>query len=65
MPFTVIWTEIEIITLSEVRERQIPYDFIYMRNLKYGKMNLFAKQKKTHRHRKQTYSNQTGKGVGG
>ena len=27
-------------------------------------MNLFAKQKQTHRHRKQTYGYQKGKGVG-
>ena len=36
-----------------------------MWNLKYSKMNVFAKQKETHRHRKQTYDNQRGKGVGG
>ena len=35
------------------RERQIPYDIIYMWNLKYDTMNLFAKQKQTHRHSKQ------------
>ena len=29
------WMDIEIITLSEVRERQIPYDITYMWNLKY------------------------------
>ena len=28
-------------------------------------MNLFMKQKQTHRHRKQTYGYQRGKGVGG
>ena len=32
------------------RERQIAYDITYMWNLKYDKMNLFMKQKKTHRH---------------
>ena len=35
------------------RERQESYDIIYMWNLKYDKMNLFTKQKQTHRHRKQ------------
>ena len=29
------WMDIEIVTLSEVRERQIPYDITYMCNLKY------------------------------
>ena len=44
------------------RERQIPYDITYMWNLKYD-TNELMKQKQTHRHRKQTYSYQKGKGV--
>ena len=39
MPFAATWMGLEIIILSEVksdRERQIPYDIIYMWNLKYG-----------------------------
>ena len=36
-----------------VRERQIPYDFTHMWNLK-NKMNEQTKQKQTHRHREQT-----------
>ena len=38
MPFAATWMRPESITLSEVkseRERQIPYDIIYMGNLKY------------------------------
>ena len=36
MPFLATWMEIEILTLSEVRKRKIPYDITYMWNLKYG-----------------------------
>ena len=44
------------------RERQISYDISYVWNLKklMIQMNLFTKQ--THRHRKQTYGYQRGKG---
>ena len=38
MPFAAMGINLEIIILSEVkseRERQIPYDITYMRNLKY------------------------------
>ena len=42
------------------RERQI-YDIPHMWNLKYD-TNELTKQKQTHRHRKQTYSYQRGKG---
>ena len=46
------------------RERQIPYYITYMWNLKYDTNDLFTKQKQTHKHRKQTYGYQRGKGVG-
>ena len=39
MPFAATQMDLEIITPSEVksqRERQIPYDIIYMQNLKYN-----------------------------
>ena len=39
MPFAATWMDLEIIILSEVkseRERQIPYDVTYMRNLRYN-----------------------------
>ena len=43
------------------RERQI-YDTTSMWDLKMIQMNLFTKQKQTHRHGKQTYGYQRGKG---
>ena len=48
------------------RQRQI-YEIAYRWNLKRKKkiqMNLFTKQKKTHRHRKQTHGYQRVKGIG-
>ena len=49
------WVDREDITLSEIdRERQIMYDITYMRNLKiYNKGTYIAKEKLTHRYRKQ------------
>ena len=52
MPFSGTWVELEIIILSEIRKRQILYDITYMWKLKYDKINLFMKQKQTHRYRK-------------
>ena len=43
------------------RERQILYDITYMQNLKYDRNE---KQKQIHRHRKQIYGYQRGKGLG-
>ena len=54
----------EIIILSAVSQRQISYDITYMWNIKNVQMNLFTKQKQTHRVRKQTYGYQRQK-VGG
>ena len=34
MPFTVTWTDLEMIILSEVRARAILYDILCMQNLK-------------------------------
>ena len=43
MPFAATWVDQKIIILSEVRQRKtIPYDVIYMWNLKYD-----TKQKQT------------------
>ena len=60
--------DLEIIVLSEVksdRERQISYDTTYMWNLKKMiQMNLFTKQKQTHRLREPIYGYQ-GARVGG
>ena len=59
---------LEMIILSEVRQRQISY-VDYMWNLKKKKKkiqtNLLTKQKRTHRHRKQTYVYQSRREVGG
>ena len=35
MPFAVTWMDLEILILSEVRQRQILYDITYMWNLKH------------------------------
>ena len=62
MPFAATGMHLKIIIPSEVksdRARQILYDITYMWNLKkIVQMNLFTKQKQTHRHRKQTYGYQ-------
>ena len=59
------WMDLETTILSEVksdRERQISDDITYTRNLKTMiRMNLFTKQKQTHRLGKQTYGHQRGK----
>ena len=39
MPFAATWMDIEIVILSEVREREISYDNPYMRNLKRNDTN--------------------------
>ena len=63
MTFAATWMDLEIIIVSEVRERQI-YDITYLWNLKKMiRMNLFTEQKQTHRQRKQTYDYQREKGV--
>ena len=57
MSFAAIWMDLEIIILSEVSQRKtniIGYH-LYVESKKNDKMNVFTKQKQTHRHRKQTY----------
>ena len=53
MSFAATWMDLEIVILNEVksdREREISYDITYMQNLKkLIHMNLFTKQKWTHR----------------
>ena len=51
---TAKWMELEIIILNEVRQRRtnIRY-FLYVQSKKKVQMNLFTKQKQTHRCRKQ------------
>lgn len=49
LPFGIMLMDLEGVTLSEIsqdRERQIPYDFTYIWNLKNK-----TKQKQTHRYR--------------
>ena len=67
MPFAATWIDLEFIILSEVtRQRQISYDITYMWNLKKMiQMNWSTKQKKIHRHRKQTWLPQEIARVGG
>jgi len=64
MPSAGTWMDLEITILSEVREReinirQIEY-YLHVKSKKMIQMNLFRKQKLTHRLRKQTYSYQRG-----
>ena len=61
MPFAATWMDLEIRSKSD-RERQISYDITYMWNLmkKMIQMNLFTRQKETHRSQKQTYGYQRG-----
>ena len=68
MPLAATRMDLEIITLSEVSHRD--KDKYHMISLICGilkkkiQMNLFTKQKQTHRHRKQTQGYQRGKGWG-
>ena len=51
--FAATWMELEIIIFNETKERQISYDISYMWNSKkLTQINLFIKQKQTHRHRR-------------
>ena len=43
MPFAATWMDLKIIILSEIRQRQIPYDITYMWNLKYDTNELIYK----------------------
>ena len=67
MPFAATWTDLEMSTLSE--EIQTEKDKYHMISLTCRienmiQMDLFIKQKQTHRLRKQTYGYQRGKGGG-
>ena len=60
-------TEISIFLHLPIKvSQQMSYDITYMWNLKKIQMNLFIKQKQTHRHRKQAYGgrSQDGGGIG-
>ena len=69
MPYAATWMDLEIIILSEVGQidKNKYIDKYHNMSLICGVLkiiqtNLFSKQKQTHRHRKQTYSYQRGKG---
>ena len=67
IPFAGTWMQLEILILSEVSQKE--NDKYHVTSLICGilkmiQMNLFTKQKQTHRHRKQIYSYQRGKGKG-
>ena len=62
VPFAATWMDLEIIWSKSDRERQISYAITYRCHLKKMiQMNLFTKQKHSHRHRKQTYGYQRGR----
>ena len=56
MPFAATWMDLEIVILSKIHqtENYKYHRMLFMHGiLKNGKMNLFTKQKKSHRCRKQ------------
>ena len=59
LPFATTWIDPECIILSEASQRQILYD---LHAESKNNINELTKQKQTHRHRKQTYGYQEGKG---
>ena len=65
MPFAVTWMDLEIITQSEDRERQILYDVTYVKSKEMIGMHLFTKQKQTPGHTKPIYGYKRRKGVWG
>ena len=65
MSFAGTWMNLEVIIGNEVRQSQISHDINYMWNVKIVvQINLFTKQKQSHRCRKQTFGYQ-GKCWGG
>ena len=66
MPFVASWMELETLILSEVsqKEKQIPYDIIYIWNLIYGTNEPFHR-KGNHGLGEQTCGCQRGRGGSG
>ena len=60
MPFATTGMDLEGITLNEIRERRILYDFTHMWNIKQNKQ-----AKHTHRYREHISDYQKRRGVGG
>ena len=52
MPFAATWMDLQITILSEVSQRKTNVSLTY-ESKKTVQMNLFTKQKQTHRHGKQ------------
>ena len=68
IPFAATWMDLEVIILSEVRQRKtntIWYHLYVESNLKMIQKNLFIKQKLTHGCLKQSYGYHRGNGGGG
>ena len=65
MPLAATWRGLEIIIRSTVSQRkEIPHITCMWNLKKMIQMNLVTKQKQTHKHRKQTYGYQRGRGGG-
>ena len=62
MPFAAAWMDLEIIILSEINQTEKDKYHMVWNLKKMIQMNLFTKQKQTHRLRKETYGYQKGKG---
>ena len=62
MPFLATWMDLEIIILSKLEKDEYSMLSLYVKSKKRESMNLYMKQKQIHRHRKQIYSYQRGKG---
>ena len=52
MPFAAPWMDIDIVILSELRQRRTNNDILYMWSLKRNDTNELAQQKGTHQLRK-------------
>ena len=65
MPFVATWIVLEITILSGVSQTNIMYYHLYVESEKMIQMNLFTKQKQTHRLWEQNYGYQRGKVGGG
>ena len=61
MPFAAAWMDLEIIILSEINQTEKDKYHMVWNLKKMIQMNLFTKQKQTHRLRKQSYGYQRGK----
>ena len=63
MPFAATWMDLETIILSEVSQKEIPYDITYMWNLKYD-INELIYETETDSQRGRTGGCQGGEGQG-